>query len=336
MPRKSSSALVDVLTALGIVGGVLLVLFLYTGVWPPMVVVESGSMMHAEGVPPEGVLCADYGNTCTIDPGDMVFVKKITEKDEVETFKGGGGAHFGNPGDVIVYYRMGNRAQTPIIHRAMTYVQLTCDGQPVEVATACAGVLGYRVDGYGAFGANGIFIPELGFGPERGYNRDNGYKPAWSGFITKGDNPVTNIAADQAGGVFTQPVRVVDEQGNRWIEGKARGELPWFGLIKLAISNYPDSPCNCNQYNPQGTKVLNAYAPKDLWVMLGVSLALLIFVPVLFDGYREIAARRRGEVSIDSAEAEVVREDGSAIPAPPAPGEAAPAPDRDPDAAPRR
>ena len=47
-----------------------------------------------------------------------------------------------------------------------------------------------------------------------------------------------------------------------------RGELPWLGLIKLSLSG------KRNENNPPSTwlKVGSAYAPKDLWVMLAVSL----------------------------------------------------------------
>src|SRR5437867_4490937 len=86
---SSSSAFKDVILAIVIVGGVLGGLFVFTGVWPPMVVVESGSMMHALCTAPSTPSFCDaavgYGKFGTIDPGDMVFVKKIDKREDVAT-----------------------------------------------------------------------------------------------------------------------------------------------------------------------------------------------------------------------------------------------------------
>jgi hypothetical protein len=139
------------------------------------------------------------------------------------------------------------------------------------------------------YDSRGVYVPSVpiaGFGST--VRDPNPYKPLRSGFITKGDNPTTNPQTDQ----ITQLSR--DEQGNpspvqlEWLEGKGRAELPWLGLIKLSLSSQP------NERNPPAAwvKVGSAYAPKDLWVMLGVSLFLLVGVPLLYDGYKAIHTRR--------------------------------------------
>ena len=53
----------EALLAGGLIATLITVLVLMTGSWPPMVVIESGSMMHE-----------DEGNVGAIDPGDLVLV----------------------------------------------------------------------------------------------------------------------------------------------------------------------------------------------------------------------------------------------------------------------
>ena len=53
----------EALLASGLIATLIAVLVLMTGSWPPMVVIESGSMMHE-----------DEGNVGAIDPGDLVLV----------------------------------------------------------------------------------------------------------------------------------------------------------------------------------------------------------------------------------------------------------------------
>ncbi|GIT75236.1 MAG: hypothetical protein Ct9H300mP30_2980 [Methanobacteriota archaeon] len=85
-----------------------------TGSFPPMVVVESGSMMHEE----EGSLGA-------IDPGDLVLVMD-PDRVDIVTFVEATDPdddHFGHQshgmlGDVIIYRKNGG-SDTPVIHRAM-------------------------------------------------------------------------------------------------------------------------------------------------------------------------------------------------------------------------
>ena len=304
-----SGAFRDVLLAVLIVGGVLGALFAYTGVWPPMVVVESGSMMHAACEGPKTPEFCDpqvgYGKFGTIDPGDMVFVKSAAKREDITSLaeasvKDPGQRNYGKPGDVVVYFPSNVRTRTPIIHRAIAFVQASgiedadsCErtGNPGSRATYSVLWEGATHDYTAADG--GIYLPSMGFG-EPTYRAGEGYKPCWSGFITKGDNPVTNTAPDQAlgGGVLPrQPVKL------EWIEGKAVGELPWFGLIKLALSSEPNYICvlpngaqNWRTFDPacdngKAVRVLNAYAPGDLWIMLGLSLAIIAIAPLAYDMY---------------------------------------------------
>jgi len=298
----------DVAIAVAVVGGVLLILFAYTGVWPPMVVVESGSMMHPPCGETRGSACAGFGKFGTIDPGDMVFVKRVSSNSEVETLADGRDVRYGLAGDVLIYYRdnaRSGRFATPIIHRAVAYIEVTgadvpddvADNPPVGFSCRDSHVANaryawkWRGQQFSTTGLQGVVIPEIGLG-----SPSAPYKPCWSGYITKGDNPVTNRPPDQMPSCITpscQPIRLA------WIEGKAVGEVPWFGLIKLALSGSPNYRCPGQLGDPacvNAVAVGNAYAPGDLWVMLGVSLGLLVAVPVGFDmAMNRIRQRREGE-----------------------------------------
>ena len=112
-----------------------LFLFAVSGVWPPLVAIESPSM------------------TPNIETGDMVFVM------DEERFPGPDAHHgvvtaaageqagyvvFGRPGDVIVFMPDGDASATPIIHRAMLWVEQgenwydRADPDAVGTATNCA------------------------------------------------------------------------------------------------------------------------------------------------------------------------------------------------------
>jgi len=114
------SALIDLgitLLAVGIIfGGI----YAYSGgVFPPLVVVVSNSMLHED---------ANMGQLGTISPGDIVLVKSteniIAKVNATET----GYKTYGGYGDVIVYKPNGEDV-TPVIHRAIMWVK---EGQWVE------------------------------------------------------------------------------------------------------------------------------------------------------------------------------------------------------------
>ena len=284
-----SAAVRDALILVGVFALLLGGLYAYTGTWPPAVIVESGSMMHRDDE-------VSYGRFGTIDPGDLVLVKSVDGIDDVRTLLDGGKERYGMAGDVIVYYPANDRGRTPIIHRAVAYVEVkgTPDAREYWVRwnpdAPCEGDARKSPDNaWCVFDRDGIHVPSV---PIVGYGntpRDpEGYKPLKSGFITKGDNPVTNRDTDQLSRLS------VDERGDivpvqpEWIEGKGRGELPWLGLIKLSLAKQP----NERSPPPAWVQIGNAWAPKDLWVMLGISLFLLVGVPLLYDGYKAVRARQ--------------------------------------------
>lgn len=277
-------------------------LYAYTGSWPPAVIVESGSMMHPDSE-------VTYGRFGTIDPGDLVLVKDVDEIDDITTMLEGGRDRYGKAGDVIVYYPGNDHGRTPIIHRAVAYVLVEGSGDSRTYlvrwnaeAPCEGGATKVERDGraWCQYDETGVYVPSVpiqDFGSSRA--DPNPYRPSRSGFITKGDNPATNPQTDQLSGLSR------DENGNpspvqiEWVEGKSRAELPWLGLIKLALAskaNEPNPPRDA-QGNILWTKIGSAYAPKDLWVMLGITLFLLVGVPLIYDGYKALAARREANAA---------------------------------------
>ena len=118
----------DVGIAIGSVLIVFLLTFAYSGNWPPMVVIESGSMEHDNNP-----LYSEprYSHIGTIDTGDLVIVKQAEKKDIVTYLEGKKTDYkkYGDYGDVIVYYKNGietyeGQPVTPVIHRAMAWVEV--------------------------------------------------------------------------------------------------------------------------------------------------------------------------------------------------------------------
>ncbi|AEA47708.1 signal peptidase I [Archaeoglobus veneficus] len=97
----------DIASTLITVAVIITVGIAITGTWPFMVAVESGSMephMHR---------------------GDVIFLVS-PERTKIVTWEEGKNMDyksFGDYGDVIVYYPNGDKSRTPIIHRAMYWIE---------------------------------------------------------------------------------------------------------------------------------------------------------------------------------------------------------------------
>jgi len=178
---------------LGSVAAVLLVglvLFAVSGLWPPMVAVESPSMEP------------------NLERGDLVFLMEAhrlaPDSDHGDTgivthrtASSGGYTKFGEPGDTVVFRANGRAGQTPIIHRAMFWVNDSenwydeADPEAVGSASSCDD------------------LPNC---------------PApHAGFVTKGDN---NRRYDQVTGL-SGPVRPA------WVIGTAELRIPYLGYVRL-------------------------------------------------------------------------------------------------------
>lgn len=97
----------DLISTLIMVGIILGVGFVVTGTYPFMVAVESGSMIPH------------------MYRGDVIFLVS-PDRTEIVTWAEGletGYTSFGDYGDVIVYHPNGDTSRTPIIHRAMAWIE---------------------------------------------------------------------------------------------------------------------------------------------------------------------------------------------------------------------
>jgi len=250
-----------------IVGGLLLVLYLFSGVWPPMVVIESSSMMHGED-----------SQVGVIDTGDLTLVQKVDDRSDIVTYVEAtcrtdpnyGLKEYGDFGNVIVYRKNG-KAETPVIHRAIAWIEYNASASNPSSRI-------YRGD-----------IPDIGIYNVSEYSlnvtsyRSGNYlkqerlviqisailaasassSTPHSGFVTKGDHNIPYV--DQwvlylQGGVRVEPVKL------EWIVGKAQGELPWFGLFKLWITGH-DS---------------RAFPPSSVQNLI-VTVIILVVVPIAMD-----------------------------------------------------
>ena len=241
----------DVIFALLFVFIILISLWAYTGQWfnaQPMVAVESNSMMHLD---------EPFGRIGTIDSGDMVLLVKIEGKEDIvprgNDFKGARAEqnpdnyHYGDYGDVIVYRPYGNPEETQIIHRAICWVEYN------EVYNT------YTVEDYDIYNQTTINIPEVGL---YNYRSDNPH----SGYITKGDNVTTNKEADQtSSSICDEPIKL------EWISGKARGELPWIGIINLLFNDITTNDHTLNN------------VPRDSFDCLLLLIESLILIPIGMD-----------------------------------------------------
>jgi signal peptidase len=261
LKRSAIGFLKEVAIAFLIVGIVMGCLYAYSGVWPPMVVVESGSMQHS----------ATTSNIGVIDTGDMVLVKTISGEGDVSTYLDGretGLKTYGDYGEVIIYRPLGNKSDTPIIHRAVAWVEVNdaATSGPYDYDHYTFNIPRWNLTGIMTF-----TIPDYGYtemavefnlSPILTYHRSRGTVPH-SGFITAGDHNMVKYN----GGYDQLDYRICPELVSPdWIVGKAFGELPWFGLLKLVVTGGAEGQ-----------------VPANSWVMLAVCIGLILFVPFGLD-----------------------------------------------------
>lgn len=194
----------DVLTSAGAVVAVGIVLFAVSGIWPPMVAVESPSM------------------TPHMKTGDLVFVVEEGRFEPDTAYDGTGVVtartgenvgytEFEQPGDVIVYTPNGSDRQTPIIHRARFWVNDSENWYSKANPEFLAGADACETDE----------------DPETDTGLNNCPAPH-AGFITKGD---ANPQYDQVGvNAISSPVRP------KWVTGTAEFRIPYLGWIRLAFA----------------------------------------------------------------------------------------------------
>ncbi len=237
-------------------------MYLYTGNWPPLVVVESGSMQHS----------SSYAYLGDLNIGDVVMVKKVTSSSQVRTYIDGeasGYSTYGEFGNVIIYRPYGSYSTTPIIHRAIVYIEYNTTGGGYDVPSLSRlpasqwYVLTPAGKSHDVYNIRyNIVINDVGYthGPVIIPISNFVGRANYSGFITMGDHNHAlygENATDQALGIFPVPVKA------QWLNGIAVGELPYVGLIKLELSGGL----------PAGTPSNSVYA-------LVVILTAIVTVPI--------------------------------------------------------
>jgi signal peptidase I len=243
--------------AVGLVVLILTSMWIATGTFPPMVVVESGSMMHD----------LDDGSIGSIDPGDLVLVMNPARVDIVTyaeaTQKGNddfGHESHGMPGDVIIYRKNGD-SQTPVIHRALLMAVSNVSGGWDVPGTPLVGVqtITITLDYPCNFHGNLTIVD---------------WEPPHEGYLTTGDNTITNgckidqLAAtgqDSRNGLKDENGMPVTAVRDVWVVGVASAELPWIGAIKLLVSGTQESVTTSTWYN------------------LTLTIALILASPLIFD-----------------------------------------------------
>ncbi|THE65734.1 S26 family signal peptidase [Salinadaptatus halalkaliphilus] len=105
----------DIVSSVAIVAAIGLLLFAVSGVWPPLVAVESGSM---EPNMERGDLIFVVDDDRFVGDGPVDATGVVTADNGLES----GHDTFGQPGDVVIFRPDGSQYRTPVIHRAHFWV----------------------------------------------------------------------------------------------------------------------------------------------------------------------------------------------------------------------
>jgi len=251
--KRSLGTIKEIIIAIAIIIIIFGSLFLYTGNWPPMVIVESSSMQHGQDFV--------FG---VLNTGDIALVKKVTNVSQIVTYVEGRQINYmsyGDYGDVIVYRNINGLT----IHRAMFYVY-GWNGDVPKIE--------YFNSSFMKIIGPLVLIEDVG-PSQRNLVVDLSNYINKVGFVTMGDNNLITYytnpnysfgvlgyeVADQNAGISSSLVTL------NMIVGKAVGYLPWFGDIKLLLTG--------NTY----------YVPVQSWIYLILSLTGIFALAYVWDRY---------------------------------------------------
>ena len=216
--------------AIAVIAGGYVALIAYSGMNVPFSVVMSQSMQHDN----------ERSEIGCIDTGDIVVVKS-KDKATIQSYVKGtqtGYSTFGDYGSVIIYER--NSSANPVIHRAIVWLEWDSE----EKKWKSEELKGYEGDWYckvtsidgsaekkDADNLEGtlVFRDVTRSGKNVSISLTSLTKE--SGFLTMGDNPVTNNSFDQASGIINHPIGMED------IKSVPFAELPWIGVVKILTGN---------------------------------------------------------------------------------------------------
>jgi len=240
-------------------------LYAHTQSMPPLVVVESSSMVHDS-----------EGEVGSIDAGDLVLVHK-SSFENIVTFAEAtdptnpyfGHESHGMEGDVVIYKKNGESSTTPIIHRAILRVvpneaypaspNGTClDGGSFDSEWSINGTQGACVLTWDVPGTNVVDQSTINIsfdGTDAAYYDCkrfvhpgveahlvvHAWKPEHSGLLTLGDANKCSVDQGSSAVKGSSGLRSVDGATigpvqESWLVGRAGGEIPWLGAVKLMVS----------------------------------------------------------------------------------------------------
>jgi len=259
--RARDSLWFEPLVAVAIIVVLLVGLYAYTENWPPVYVVESQSMQHGTN----DVLGV-------INTGDLVLAQRIPTAQIVPYVTGlaTGYSTYGEYGDVILYSADGV-GTTPVIHRALLYLQWNPANQTYNATDLdglrcgnMAGAIYNTSQGCGTLGLTGtLTLYHIGWqSVEVTIDLSSPLLGDHSGFVTMGDNNLIPLGCTTTcvGGLPDQVDGTSSLVEPGWVIGVARGMLPWFGAIKLLIDG--------NAGN----------VPAQSWQFLGLTIVGLIAI----------------------------------------------------------
>jgi signal peptidase I len=280
------------LVALMVVVVILAGLYAYTSNWPPIYVVESMSMQHGT-----------QDQVGLINTGDLVLAQQIPNA-SIQPYliaMERGYMTYGEYGDVLLYHPNGETGVAPIIHRSLLFLVYypgndTYSAPDLTGLTCGPGtVFDYTLSG--PTSRNGCGTTDLsradtltlhGIGWQSTnvqVSMNSGVLGTHSGFLTMGDNNFEpgnygQGICDQMGGISS-----LVEPG--WVVGVARGMIPWFGALKLALDG-------------NDTEV-----PSESWDYLGLTVVGIIVAGLVVHG----VLRSRGREDERRIEEEQQEED---------------------------
>ena len=288
--RARDSLFFEPLVALAVIVVLLVSLFAYTQNWPPVYVVESNSMQHGPS-----------DHIGLINAGDLVLAQKVPFS-SITTYMVGlstGYSTYGEYGDVVLYWPNG-QGGTPIIHRAIVYLEWDPAGfynATIPAGLACGPqpdpVWSYSITAGGTPMCQSTHLDGFLHLYHVGWNSTNitinltpSVAPATlgdhSGLLTMGDN---NSIPDQ-----TRPISSLVEPG--WVIGVARGMIPWFGAVKLLLDG--------NAGNVPG----ESWELMGLTIVGAIAVAFGIHYALRTEGIETPLRRREDEEAAAEAEAE--------------------------------
>ena len=243
--------------------------FLYvnanSGLDSSLSVIMSSSMQHDN----------DMSQIGKIDTGDVMIIKS-PDRVSIHSYVEGtqdGYRSFGDYGSVIIYDRGDD--VNPVIHRAIVW--LDYNGRGTWSIPSLAGYKGLWscTSGSDYMNMSGtlIFTDITQSAKTVSINLDSLKKQ--SGYLTMGDNPVTNKYFDQGAGIIDHPI------GNDEIKAVAVYEIPWMGVIKV--------------YMTDGKRSYLEHVPNSIYslVMLFVMIFLIIYCCDFYHTHKTVRTKEK-------------------------------------------